>query len=71
MLNNGEVLVILYGDNAGSGRPIGKLRGLELFMGQAGMKLENAFLHQKLRAFESKLLGDQAPAVPTEVESGR
>ncbi len=71
MLNNGEVLVILYGDNAGSGRPIGKLRGLELFMGQAGMTLENAFLHQKLRAFESKVIGNEAKAVPTEVESGR
>jgi CheY-like chemotaxis protein len=71
MLNNGEVLVILYGDNAGSGRAIGKLRGLELFMGQAGIMLENAFLHQKLRAFESKLLGHEAPAVATEVESGR
>jgi CheY-like chemotaxis protein len=70
MLNNGEVLVILYGDNAGSGRPIGKLRGLELFMGQAGMTLENVFLHQKLRAFESKLLGDSSTTVPTEVESG-
>jgi CheY-like chemotaxis protein len=58
MLNNGEVLVILYGDNASSGRPIGKLRGLELFMGQAGMALENTFLHQKLRLFESRLSRD-------------
>ncbi len=58
MLNNGEVLVILYGDNATSGRRIGTLRGLELFMGQAGMALENTFLHQKLRLFENKLARD-------------
>jgi hypothetical protein len=70
MLNNSELLVILYGDNAGSGRPIGKLRGLELFMVQAGMTLENTYLHQKLRALESqKSRSDNANAV-SEVESG-
>jgi hypothetical protein len=55
MINNSEVLVILYGDNAASGRPIGKLRGLELFINQAGVTLENSYLHSKLRAFEAKL----------------
>ena len=55
MVNNSEVLVILYGDNARSGRPIGRLRGLELFIGQAGITLENTYLHSKLRAFEAKL----------------
>jgi CheY-like chemotaxis protein len=55
MINNSEVIVILYGDNARSGRPIGRLRGLELFVGQAGITLENTYLHSKLRAFEAKL----------------
>ena len=55
MMNNNDVFVILYADNARSGRAIGKLRGLDLFVGQAGMALENTFLHQKLRVFESKL----------------
>ena len=55
MINNSEVLVILYGDNARSGRPVGRLRGLELFIGQAGITLENPYLHSKLRAFEAKL----------------
>ncbi len=55
MLNRGEVLLILYGDNATSGKPLGKLRGLELFIVQAGMALENAFLHQKLQSLDSKL----------------
>ena len=55
MVNNSEVLIILYGDNARSGRPIGRLRGLELFIGQAGITLENTYLHSKLRSFEAKL----------------
>lgn len=72
MLNNGEVLVILYGDNAESGRPIGKLRGLELFIGQAGMILENTFLHQKLRAFGARLSRSRtAPPSMSEVNGGQ
>ena len=55
MLNNREVLTILYGDNPVSGKPLGKLRGVELFLAQAGMALENVFLHRKLRQFESTL----------------
>ena len=55
MLNNREVLTILYGDNPVSGKPLGKLRGVELFLAQAGMALENVFLHRKLRHFESTL----------------
>ncbi len=53
LLNNRKVLAILFGDNGASGRPLGKLRALELFVAQAGMALENAFLHRKLRQFES------------------
>jgi two-component system chemotaxis response regulator CheY len=71
MLNNSDLLVILYGDNAGSGRPIGKLRGLELFMIQAGMTLENTFLHQKLRAIESQDGPKPHLNVASEVESDR
>ncbi len=55
MLNNREVWTILYGDNPVSGKPLGKLRGVELFLAQAGMALENVFLHRKLRHFESTL----------------
>jgi CheY-like chemotaxis protein len=55
MLNHNEVIAILYGDNFETGRPLGKLRGLELFFAQAGMALENLSLHRKLRFFESKL----------------
>jgi hypothetical protein len=71
MLNNSELLVILYGDNAGSGRPIGRLRGLELFMVQAGMTLENTFLQRKLRAFESQNPPKADLNIVSEVESER
>jgi CheY-like chemotaxis protein len=56
MLNNQEVLAVLYGDNAATGRPLGKLRGLELFIAQAGMALENLSLHRKLSLFQTKFL---------------
>jgi GAF domain-containing protein len=59
LLNNGEVLAILYGDNAGTGKPLGKLRGLELFMAQATVALENIFLQRKLRDFEIRLRGGE------------
>ena len=55
MLNNREVLAVLYADNSVTGRPLGKLRGLELFLTQAGMALENLTLHRKLSLFQSKL----------------
>jgi hypothetical protein len=56
MLNNQEVLAVLYGDNAVTGRPLGKLRGLDLFIAQAGMALENLSLHRKLALFQTKFL---------------
>jgi CheY-like chemotaxis protein len=55
MLNNAEVLLILYGDNAVTGKPLAPLVGLELFMAQAGMALENVFLQGKLHSLDSKL----------------
>jgi hypothetical protein len=62
LLNNGEVLAVLYGDNAVSGRPLGKLRGLELFIAQAGMALENFSLHRKLSLFQTKFLPQKQKA---------
>jgi CheY-like chemotaxis protein len=56
MLNNQEVLAVLYGDNGVSGRPLGRLRGLELFIAQAGMALENLSLHRRLSLFQTKFL---------------
>ena len=36
MLNDRDVLTILYGDNPASGKPLGKLRGVELFIATNG-----------------------------------
>jgi CheY-like chemotaxis protein len=48
MLYNRATLLLLYGDNGVGGRPLGDLSGLELFMAQAGMALENKLLQRKL-----------------------
>lgn len=60
MLNNAEVLLILYGDNGITGQPLSPLTGLEVFMGQAGMALENVYLQGKLRSLDEKLSVSQA-----------
>ena len=60
MLNNAEVLLILYGDNAATGQPLVPLTGLDVFMGQAGMALENVYLQGKLRSLDAKLSVGQA-----------
>ncbi len=62
ILNNREVLAILYADNNATGKPLGKLRGLELFLTQAGMALENLTLHRKLSLFQSKLSSEPMKA---------
>ena len=64
LLNNRKVVAILYADNGASGRPLGKLPALELFIGQAAMALENAFLHQKLRHFENRLKAMETESQP-------
>jgi CheY-like chemotaxis protein len=62
LLHNHEVLAVLYCDNPATGAPLPKLAGLSLFLVQAGMALENASLHRKLRAMENRYsLEDQGP----------
>ena len=43
-----DVVGVLYGDNAASRRPIGDLHGLEIFLSQAGIALQNALLKRHL-----------------------
>ena len=62
MLNNGEVLTILYGDNAKSGKKLGRPRGLELMLAQAGMALENALLQRKLKTLSGGRPAEDVPA---------
>jgi hypothetical protein len=62
LLHNHEVLAVLYCDNPASGAPLEKLTGLQLFLAQAGMALENASLHRRLQAMQSRYsLENQGP----------
>jgi hypothetical protein len=62
LLHNHEVLAVLYCDNPTTGAPLSKLTGLQLFLVQAGMALENASLHRKLKTIENRYsLEDQGP----------
>jgi hypothetical protein len=62
LLHSHEVLAVLYCDNPATGAPLPKLAGLSLFLVQAGMALENASLHRKLRAVTSRYsIEDQGP----------
>jgi CheY-like chemotaxis protein len=49
LLTNRETIALLYGDNPETGVTPGRLDTLELFINQAGIALENAFLQRKVR----------------------
>lgn len=49
---NDETMLVLYGDNAGSGRPIGKLDDFELLLLQVGLAMEKQLLEKRLEQFE-------------------
>lgn len=57
-----DVFALLYGDNGGSARPLGDVRGLEIFVAQAGIALQNAALQRRLMAL-SPGAGTSAPHV--------
>ncbi|MGH9319262.1 MAG: response regulator [Vicinamibacteria bacterium] len=62
LLHNHEVLAVLGCDNPNTGAPLSKLTGLQLFLVQAGMALENASLHRRLQTVERRYsLQDQGP----------
>ena len=66
MLYNRATLLLLYGDNGVSGRALddcGGLGGLELFMAQAGMALENKLLQRKLGEAEQSVPGNVGQGV--------
>jgi CheY-like chemotaxis protein len=54
LLTNRETVAVLFGDNADSGRPLGRLAALDTFVNQAGIALENAFLQRKVTAMQSQ-----------------
>jgi CheY-like chemotaxis protein len=57
-----QVFAVLYGDNARSGRPVGDLRGLEIFVAQAGIALHNAALKRRLSELSAAAGGSGAHA---------
>lgn len=64
LLYNRATLLLLYGDNAQSGRALGDLGGLELFIAQAGMALENKLLQRKLSGVDVDLVTDPGCDIP-------
>jgi CheY-like chemotaxis protein len=62
VLHNHEVLAILFCDNVNTGAPLPNLAGLELFLVQTGIALENASLHRRLRSLASQFsIENQGP----------
>ncbi len=54
LLNEGEVVAILYGDNYPESKPIGDMDSLEIFLSQAGLAMEKALLAQRLGALSTQ-----------------
>jgi CheY-like chemotaxis protein len=54
LLTHRETIALLFGDNPETGRPFGRLDTLELFIHQAGIALENAFLQRKVHTLEGR-----------------
>jgi hypothetical protein len=53
LLAHRETIALLFGDNPDTGRDFGRLDALEVFIDQAGVSLENAFLQRKLQSTEN------------------
>jgi CheY-like chemotaxis protein len=54
LLTHRETIAVLFGDNPETGRAPGRLESLEVFINQAGVALENAFLQRKLQALQGR-----------------
>ena len=57
LLTHRETIAVLFGDNPESGAPLPRLEPLEVFINQAGIALENAFLQRKVQALQGQQLG--------------
>jgi CheY-like chemotaxis protein len=58
LVTHRETIALLFGDNPETGREPAGLEALEVFVEQAGIALENAFLQRKLQTIEER---DRAP----------
>jgi CheY-like chemotaxis protein len=54
LVTHRETIAVLFGDNPETGEELGRLDALEVFIHQAGIALENAFLQKKLQALEQR-----------------
>lgn len=52
ILNEGQVVAILYGDNLPGTGPIGDTEALEIFLSQAGLAMEKAILERRLQGLD-------------------
>ncbi len=50
IVSEGKVVALLYGDNLPGKKPIGDTDSLEIFLSQAGVAMERAFLQRKLKS---------------------
>jgi CheY-like chemotaxis protein len=49
-----ETIALLFGDNPETGRGVGGVEALEIFVHQAGIALENVFLQRKLESLQDR-----------------
>ena len=61
VLYNRATLLLLHADNGMSGKELGDLGGLELFMAQAGMALENKLLHRSVKVEQAEMVEHRGP----------
>jgi CheY-like chemotaxis protein len=54
LVTHRETIALLFGDNPETGREFPRLDALEVFIYQAGIALENAFLQKKLQSLQEK-----------------
>lgn len=57
LMTNREIIAVLFGDNPETGRDLRRLDSLNVFVNQAGIALENAFLQRKLLALQGRGMG--------------
>jgi CheY-like chemotaxis protein len=54
LLAHRETIALLFGDNPETGRALGSLEALEVFIHHAGVALENAFLQRKIQSLQQR-----------------
>jgi CheY-like chemotaxis protein len=71
LVTNRETIALLFGDNPATGAEMRRLDTLEVFLSQAGIALENAFLQRKLASRRDDAEGAALPpASPRAVRFG-